>query len=1697
MKHGNKTSDNTKFLRSRSLRGQESPVLTEHTPSKLNIAAQQILNLDAGPHKKVEASTLPRRASSVLSGSLKSVQHHTLHGVNAYDQAADTPEWRRRLARGEDVAGDGCDLFAPSRLEGIFKQPPPPVGTQIALKPQGAGQSPSWSMPTASPSVFEQYQSMRASRTRLLELDVLEEVSEDDNNANNPADSDTATVSDSSVRRLVRQRVTSIGQASSPNTRSVNNQTHDRDRLRQESRSRTISGQEELRNEWISPITLSKQNTIRDDALGKSLDRSAGEVLQVGLKRLGIGHSQRPSSSSSDQDVKYWRGTDSLQNGKDDLIGNMTSLSLPDDLSVGTQEFIAHGGYINNRRGEQFEGDSFRQRALSSSVPTSRRESVVLQSEVYPPGSPQLCSSTSRSAALLQQSRPSTPQTFGEGVQDQSNTQEKSGSPLKLFGVRDTYTNNKLLRVLSHFEDDSREHSGELPDSIGVTRKRRGDFRMSQFGVGDLDQFGFHQTMQLETLVVDEERNKRTTEHLARRQATPTSEAFSTIEKLAGQSITAAVEGQKDILNDQSKRVPRSPLKDRTPKRRRTLVQGAIQIPSAHRVLSASRSESFEAAKVAGTKRKDARYDVDEAAADPATLASRQMLRPHVTHRRSSTNGPGEHEDSAMRLDGEVYAAGRIETVDGTGAVAHEMAKMAGDARKPSYATKDYMEEATKIMEMLRAGKKPRSGLSSVEEPHEISASDPEAIPELGVSELSSGDEFSRPPSREGGKDFRRVRQHAPQDPRIISHLQKYKDSEDLSVLESFIMEPMAAVNHAEAEAAALVPIPEEDQHSSPPNVRIIESLEMQRKRKHSASTASGTQSRRGTLLQTQSSSRDSSGRTLPTTSSASSGRKGLIKPETVPIFSKVGPMTFDHASKSWIKVASPRRELPAGRRERQGTSDEDPFEHISDLSERDLDGVRGSEGQKLVIAPNERNTMRESPDGDILPETRVAESGHIVEEVDYAHSSLRPQTSDHEARLHKGQVSQAPSSTTNKSRQPRVVTIAFSSPIISAVTRVDECGELDLDDQKKREHLSSWQRDTDAATTPGLNIEQDGRHNSFEVKESRPSQQQIHGTECFVRRPVSRIEEVDEEINEEMSLIPLNRTTAVTPMPGRQRPANMPEKVSSMICLTPLSEFSVHQVDRGPNTDTSYVASRKHPSALRQAHGSAVLAIDDMMRAITDAEPDEPYWDHLRHLDLIGRGLTALHNLDEYCQVLEKLSASKNRLRDVLGLPSSLRILTVQQNHLSSMTSWSHLYNLQYLDISGNEVEGLEGLACLYHLRELDASNNMIRDIDPVLDLDGLQCLSLRGNDLQDLDFEGGELTRLVRLDASRNHIASVHGLEWLPSLTELSLEHNDLREWAPADAQLQSLKELRLSDNRLTVLDLALTPNVKILHLDRNAISKLFHLADAHQLDTLSIQEQAESRDIVSDILTTPNDCQKLVLSSNVVAGGKLRLPSQPLFSLRHLEIASCGISSMRTDFGLSIPNCRVLNLNFNAISSITQLQGMHHLNKLCIASNRVERLRRTCLAIARHASLTTVDVRNNPLTIGFYAPNAVDALTASPNPHRPRRPTQDEETSNLTRQDSDKDSKWMRLLDEGTMLRRRTMELMLAQGCPDLSELNGLRCHRDALLAQDSFMERLKTIGVLQRPLLLSAVDSGRPTNKQALQNRAKSERNVMNE
>src|SRR5277367_5556241 len=515
-----KSSSNGKYLRSRSLRGtppfKDPPVLVEQNPSRLNVAAQQSTTTTSESQRKHHATALPRRASSVLSDSVQSVQHYTLPNKSTLTlNDDDIPEWKRRLARGEEIAGDGCDLFGPSRLEGMFKAPQAP---QDENKPPRSSPSASpsldqprlWSIPYTLPgtSTIGQFQSMKSSRSRLPGLEIVAEVNEE---------ADTPSVSShvvkvptpkGSLRGLVKQRPSSLERPNSLRPKQSGLQPGiissaddaEFDHLYQEPRTRTVSEQEELRNEWISPVILSNKNTIRDCALQDSFDKSTA-VLHAKLEQLGIDDSQRPLSRSSDQGVVYGHSLDSSGELEHHETGtDLTSQSLPDDLSMGTQDFISQGGFVNKRRGGFSREGSFHRKTLSPSGTSTHRDvaerptSSVSRNSLLLPVSIRQNSDDGYPASITS---PMSSPTSGHA---QHHKQPSTlGSPLKLFGNRDTYTNNKLLRVLNHFEDSELDGDANPTEHGTVNKRVEGELRMSQFGQGELDQFNFIEEVKLKT----------------------------------------------------------------------------------------------------------------------------------------------------------------------------------------------------------------------------------------------------------------------------------------------------------------------------------------------------------------------------------------------------------------------------------------------------------------------------------------------------------------------------------------------------------------------------------------------------------------------------------------------------------------------------------------------------------------------------------------------------------------------------------------------------------------------------------------------------------------------------------------------------------------------------------------------------------------------------------------------------------------------------------------------------------------------------------------------------------------------------------------------------------------------------------------------------------------------------------------------
>lgn len=373
-----------------------------------------------------------------------------------------------------------------------------------------------------------------------------------------------------------------------------------------------------------------------------------------------------------------------------------------------------------------------------------------------------------------------------------------------------------------------------------------------------------------------------------------------------------------------------------------------------------------------------------------------------------------------------------------------------------------------------------------------------------------------------------------------------------------------------------------------------------------------------------------------------------------------------------------------------------------------------------------------------------------------------------------------------------------------------------------------------------------------------------------------------------------------------------------------------------------------------------------------------------------------------------------------------------------------------------------------------------------------------------------------------SHNCLTSVRNIEWLPSLATLDLSANQITRLESPTA-LISLRALRLSGNRLDVLDVQNFSSVNLLYLDQNCLSTIVGLEHCHNLEVLSVREQTPASRDDSDFalnidLGLVKDIRKVFLSSNKLSHGSIT-PSTPLLRLQLLDIAACALNAIPSEFASRFPNLKVLNMNFNSITELEPLVGMNCLSRLTVAGNRLARMRRVCQILSRlgrtskgnTCSLRKLDMRGNPLTIGFYPPaligngssadrkklkdqvNAVipqqenrrdlsDALAdldhndRVTNPFawdegsKPDRDVEVNDPFTLPPADAQADEKYLLRLDRATRMRRSVLELLLYAGTGgSLHNLDGLELRPS--LGQDNpdmgqAWTKLEELGVLRR-------------------------------
>lgn len=306
------------------------------------------------------------------------------------------------------------------------------------------------------------------------------------------------------------------------------------------------------------------------------------------------------------------------------------------------------------------------------------------------------------------------------------------------------------------------------------------------------------------------------------------------------------------------------------------------------------------------------------------------------------------------------------------------------------------------------------------------------------------------------------------------------------------------------------------------------------------------------------------------------------------------------------------------------------------------------------------------------------------------------------------------------------------------------------------------------------------------------------------------------------------------------------------------------------------------------------------------------------------------------------------------------------------------------------------------------------------------------------------------------------------LPQLQHLNLDDNELDEFplfdAPSDP-CKHLLSLRICRNGMTLLDVdGHFPRLESLYVDGNSLAQVTGLEQLRRLRTFSARDQTLGNDSDAETcvgnLIKNTDLHNLYISLNPAYTLGV---TQHLMNLQRLELASMGLKELPDNFGQLTPNIRSINLNFNSLQDLRPLLNIKRLSELLLAGNKVDRLRQNAMVLGKFPSLSKLDWRDNPVTLRFYASASENRIMSLR-----RRPDDEQLTDRfvLPRGDLEADEQYQSRLDYETRIRRRVTEMMLANMCRELRDLDGMPFDKARVLIKDDVWERLTLLGVIRK-------------------------------
>jgi hypothetical protein len=1383
--------------------------LAERSLSDTNVGA-------ASPEASyVDADHSASFSQSVSHGSVMdygTVAHNTVAKSPVKDTGSHgTPEWRRRLVKGELGYGDQTDLFGNTGLQNIFQKPAGSPAEESQQPKRKLGLLKGLAAMPSSPPPWPAPQSKDDAKTR--EQETLDDSHAQEEQQEVPEGNTAQEHDDSSVIHAPRAST--------------------------QDAPRTVSGQIEFENESFSPVYLTTNLQI-----GKPTNPTPnfrGSELANRLRQIGSPPQSQYQSIAEESALSYNREDSSFARLQDD--------SLPEGLPAGTPDVADVGRFVEFRRGGYSRDGSFRHRALSPSpekVPTSEGNTVARPTKTQSARGADEEPSTVDGTA-----NPKTPRRHGHQFLSPERA-KNSGSPLKLFDAHDTFTSNRLQRRLSQLEYKSDKtvlssDQGTKAESTKTAQKtstltsveevsiirgtteavvdgpNRAHRRVSTFGEGELNRYQFsgdYSEASLDDFNEDDSapdgspsmdvappgsrppfkfqlddspvsRNSSQPRRLVSGHVPTASRSVSRPKFQRHQSIsTAQTEEHPDEQQEytEGKRGPTSPFKNPIPKRRRTLPSADQDEEEDEDVFSDTGLKSVRNShtamhSLAGRKRKDARQDSSNNVADAETLARRHILRPRnptPSQRRldeleaeileateafiqssPKLNIIREQLEPSTTSDTETEEARATAIASEVAAFSMKKQKaMRDQGRKRSVTTQDFLDEALKIMNFIRTKGRPSSGLGSLEE----TEAESEFVENTEIHPSSSLT-FERPPSREGRMSAWKEPNKQQLDPNVMSHLRKYQEKDSDTFLNSSVNSlRFSRVRGREMPEDESVVVEQDD-------IRITDNPN-RHARTHSPDEAIDSQSRTNI---THHSTGSSLGHTIATNASRRSDHVATLAPEAVAhlIPQQIAGMSFDREMNKWVRQKSPTKEQRHYEEPQTGLNDseDDPFGNIPDLTVDDIQehGVGATspvrpkptaetiledteqpeaeeeegrpvtrEGKGIAFTDTSSVPSKMSNFGWSYPKTETRNTSWSTQaprnwstqkapqaQTTYAIPESDEDDIEHEIQYFEGRE-RAPPSVQN--HRVRDITISIAERDIRDEQQPTTSPQKRGQAQWSASHL---QQTASGHLPPRSNV-----GTAKTLPRSRPNRAPIFNGDG----DLSLLDELpSKNYRMQLSMSVSAPVLAQSNQNALAAPSS-PLKADVTFMLSDLPEFTLNQIDECHLPDRVVVKhdGTRFSKALedRYAQGTA-----ELVKALQDVEPDEPYWEDLRKVDLHGKALNTLHRLDELCYQLEELDVSENCISQVGGIPYTMRRLQAQNNCLNGLTSWATLLNLQHLDISNNEVDSLDGLAELVHLRVLAVNNNKIKSLDSILHLDGLMELSAGGNEIEMVDFGRSDL--------------------------------------------------------------------------------------------------------------------------------------------------------------------------------------------------------------------------------------------------------------------------------------------------------------------------------------------------------------------